>query len=69
MDKEIAKVKLFLLMGLICLIVGFLICTKGPEYVFIGIIVLFASSCFFIVTLFLTIKICQLRKKQNEVKK
>ncbi len=63
MAKEIMKVRCLLLMGVICLVVGFLICTKGMEYVFIGIIVLFASSCIFIVTLFPAIRICQLRKK------
>ena len=68
MDKEITKVRFLLLIGLICLIVGFIICTKGPEHVFIGIIALIASSIILIASLFLAIRILQL-KNINEVEK
>ena len=69
MEKEISKVRVLLLMVIICLIVGFLFCAKGPKYVFIGNIVLLASSCVSIVALFPALRIYKLRKAQNEAKK
>ena len=66
MNKLITKVRFLLLIGLICLIVGFIICTKGPDYVFIGIIALIASGIIIIASLFPAIRILQLK---NEVEK
>lgn len=66
MDKDITKVRIFLITGVVLLIIGFLICTIKPENVFVGVMVIFASCCLFIVSLVPAIRIIRLRN--NKIK-